>query len=93
MDVPDIVYFFCAGRGEGSPRPREGGERSFFFVENPRREGGGFEDGRGRGPGRCLRRIWGGGGLNFFFSGPKCPPSSRDCRHSGDPFSDKTRLQ
>ena len=48
----------------------------WFFIENPRR-GGFSQKGVGvghKGAGGGLRRIW-GGGANFFFSGPKCPPS------------------
>ena len=39
--------------------------------------GGGLQEGSGRGAGRVSAANWGmrGGGLNIFFSGPKCPPS------------------
>ena len=55
-----------------------------FFIENPRAGGAG-----GRGPGGCLRGLW-GGGAKYFFSGPKSPPrigqisgkKRRTCRRS-----------
>ena len=61
------------------------------FIENPRRGGVPGEGPRGR-EGVCseLGNLGGGGGLNFFFSGPKCPPSLisaenvfRETMHSG----------
>ena len=74
MDVSDIFYFFLLGEGEwGSPRRWEGG--GSVFIENTRR-GGVSRTGRAEGPGGCLRRIGelGGGGAQYFFSGPKYPP-------------------
>ena len=76
-DVSDIFYFCCSGRGKGIPRPPgRGGIR--FFIENPRRAGGGLQEGEGpRGPGVCLRRmgiLGAGGGAKYFFSGSKCLP-------------------
>ena len=75
-----FLFFSARGGGRGSPRPRGGGG-GLVFVENPIKGlwapspgGGGAE-----GPGGCLRRIGdflGGGGGKYFFSGPKCPPSS-----------------
>ena len=52
---------------------------SFFLLRIPG-GGGVWRGGGAEGLGGCLRRIgnfffWGGGGLNIFFSGPKCPPS------------------
>ena len=75
-DVSDIFYFFfCSGRGKGeSRRWRAVGDR--FFIEKPRR--GALRTGGAEGPGGCLQRIGelGEGGLNIFFSEPKCPPSN-----------------
>ena len=69
MDVSDIFYFFLLGEGEwGSSRRQDGGDP--FFIENPRRGGGGFR--RDRGAGRVSAANWGiggGGGLNIFFRG------------------------
>ena len=69
---PIFFIFFLLGEGEGgSPRPPGGGGR--FSIENPRRGGG--SPGGAEGPGGGLRRIGDlGGGVNIFFSGPKCPP-------------------
>ena len=66
MDVSDIFYFFCSGRGKGeSEAPGGVGDRFFFFIENfhPRR-GGGVLQGGAKGPGGCLLRIgeFSGGG-------------------------------
>ena len=47
VDVSDIFYFFCSGRGRGSEAP-EGGGRGQFFIENPRR---GVSQGERRGGG------------------------------------------
>ena len=68
-------YFFLifSARGEGGSRGA-GGRWGivFFYLEA---QEGGLEDERGRGAGRVSAANWGiGGGLNFFFSGPKCPP-------------------
>ena len=71
VDVSDIFYFFCSGEGRrGCPNCRKGGVD--FLVKIP----GGGSRGRG-GAGRVSVANWGirGGGLNFFFAGPKCPPS------------------
>ena len=66
VDVSDIIYFFCSGRGKGEFET-PGGDR--FFIENPRR-GGGSRKGRGRGAGRVSAANWGTflgrGGLNSF---------------------------
>ena len=63
VDVSDILYFFSVrGRGTG----RGGG--SVFLLKIP---GGGClrgERGGDRGAGRVSVGIWGGGGLNIFFS-------------------------
>ena len=75
-DVSDIFYFFLLGDGEGGVRGRrEAGGVGFFLLKIP--EGGGVSRrGGDEGPGECRQRIGdlGGGGLNIFFSGPKCPP-------------------
>ena len=67
VDVSDIFYFVCSGRGRGSPRRREGGGGIGFLLKIP---GGGSpaqEGPRGREGvcgdlGSCL-----GGRLNIFF--------------------------
>ena len=80
MVVSDIFNFFPArGRGRGSPRRRQGGER--VFTKNARRGGGspgGWGGARGR-EGVCEK--FGGGVAKYFFSGPKSPPSSHQCVH------------
>ena len=70
VDVSNLFFifilFFCSGRGKGESEAPGGGGVS--------RTGG------AKGPGGFLRRIGdlgGGGGLNIFFSGPKCPPRRR----------------
>ena len=70
-----LANFHKKGNAE-SEVPWGDGDR--FFIENPRRGGGGSpaqEGPRGR-EGVCgkLGNLGGGGGLNIFFSGPKCPP-------------------
>ena len=83
MDVSDIFYFFCSGRGKGESSARRG--RGWFFLLKIRGGGGGGVSipERGRGfPGGLFGAnlgIWGGGGgwLNIFCSGPKRPP--RNC--------------
>ena len=62
MDVSDIFYFFCSGRGNGSPRRQEGGGWIGFLLKI---WGGGVPGGGGaEGPGGCLQRNgdFGGGG-------------------------------
>ena len=75
VDVSDIFFcFFCLGRGKGESEGAGGGGGSIFY-ENPSR--GVSRRDRGRPAGRVSAANWGiggGGGLNFFFSGPKCPP-------------------
>ena len=72
-----FYFFLLGGGGEGgSPRCWEGG--GDFLLKIP--GGGGFsragEGGGARGrEGVCGE--WGRGGLNNFFSGPKCPPRQR----------------
>ena len=61
VDVSDIFYFFCSGRGKGESEEK-GSVFNGKFQEGCVPGGGGA--GRGReGPGGCLRRIgdWGGG--------------------------------
>ena len=74
MDVSDLFYFFLFGGGKREEASEEvaGGPVS---MKN-RGRGGGVprrRRGRGRAPWECLRGKR-GGGLNIFFSGPKCPP-------------------
>ena len=57
-------YFYVFQLGEGNGRDR-------FFIENPRRRRGGFQEDEGpRGRegvcGELVFFVW-GGGLNFFF--------------------------
>ena len=78
VDVSEIFYFFCSGRGRGSPE-RQGGRGVGFFVliipgEGGLPGGGGRERGGREGVCRELGN-WGGGGAKFCFWGPKCPPS------------------
>ena len=72
VDVSDIFYFFSSGRGKGeSEASGGGGGRSLLKFPG----GGGFRRGpRGRESVCSELGNW-GGGLNIFFSGPKCPPS------------------
>ena len=69
-----ILFIFLIGGREGAVRgARKGGGRFSLKISGGRgvsQEGGGWA----RGPGGCLRGIWGGGAI-FFSSGPKCPPS------------------
>ena len=71
-----IFFFFCSGRGRGSPRRQEGAIGLILKIPGG---GGGFPRGGGaEGPGGCLRRIgefWGEGAAKDFFSGSKGPPS------------------
>ena len=72
VDVSDYFYLFFSarGRGRGSPWCQEGAGVG-FLLKIP--GGGGVlprEGGGGEGAGGCLRGIFGGGELNFFFSGP-----------------------
>ena len=55
MDVSDIFYFFCSGRGKGESEA-PGGEGGRFFLENPRTVGSRGREGA-EGPGGCLWRI------------------------------------
>ena len=69
--------------GPGPLKTRKGGKKKTAFriwtPESTRRKRGGSpRRGGDEGPGECRRRIGdflGGGGLNIFVSGPKCPPS------------------
>ena len=70
-----FFFFFLLGEGE-SEAPGRAGHR--IFIENPRKGGGKFSRTGGPRSGRVSAANWGilgWGGLNFFFSGPKCPPS------------------
>ena len=66
VDVSDIFYFFCSGKGNAESEVPWGGRGDRFFIENPRRGGGVSSTGGAEGPGGCLWQIW-GGGLNIFF--------------------------
>ena len=69
-----LVFFFCSGRGKGgSEAPGDGGGRFLLGIPGG---GGGFQEGKGVSR-RVVRSELGnwGGGLNFFVSGPKRPPS------------------
>ena len=76
VDVSDIfLIFWGSGRGKDEAEPRGGGEVG-CSLKIPGRGGGGSRRGAERedvwgiflGGG-----VWGGGGLDFFFSGPKRP--------------------
>ena len=70
VDVSDIFYFlFLLGGGERGVRGA--GRGGTIFHGKPQEWGGVSPAGGsgGRGPGGCLRGIWGGGGKIFFFSG------------------------
>ena len=69
-DISDISYFFLLGEGKGESEALGGGAGR-FFIEN-RRRGGGSPRRVGAG---VFAGNRGGGGLNFFFSGSKLPPS------------------
>ena len=70
MDVSDIFYFFCSGRGKGeSGAPGAGGGSVFYWKSQ---EGGGVPGGGGAG--KVGEFLGGGGGPKYFFSGPKRPP-------------------
>ena len=63
MDVSDIFYFFCSGKGRESPRRQEGVGGVDFLLKIP--EGGCFQGGGPRGrEGLCgkLENLGGGGG-------------------------------
>ena len=69
-----FLFFFGRGEGRGSPR-RWGGGGFDFLLKIP--GGGGSSRGGSEGPGGCCGELGNlGGGLNIFFSGPKCPPST-----------------
>ena len=81
VDVSDIFKFFSARGGGKGESETPGGVGDWFFLKIP---GGGGGPGGAEGPGGCLRRIrnfFGVGGLNFFFSGPKCPPRNQQCAY------------
>ena len=58
------IFFFCSGRGGGSPRPLGVGGGVRFLNEIPKAGGG---EGRGQGAGRVSAANWGFCGLNIFF--------------------------
>ena len=68
VDVLDIFYFFCSGRGKGESEASGGGGFDFYWRSQ---EGGSPRGGGGEGPGGCLRRIgeFGGGGAKYFLGG------------------------
>ena len=77
MDIWDIYFFFCSGRGKGESEA-PGGEGDWSFIESPRRGGVPGVAGVG-GAGRVSAAklevyARGGGGLNIFF-GAERPPS------------------
>ena len=70
-------FFFSARGGGGSSRGQEGGGFCFILKILQERGVGGVSQERGGGV-RGWESVWGefgGGGVNIFFSGPKCPPS------------------
>ena len=71
-----FLFFFCSGRGKGEfEAGKGGGDR--FLLKIP---GGGVFSGqegpRGREGLRRIGEFFWGGGAKYFFSGPKCPPST-----------------
>ena len=70
MGISDIFYFFSA-RGIEAKGGIRGDREGVVSVLMKSHKGGGGVSRRGgkgaRGPGGCLRGIWGGGGLNIFF--------------------------
>ena len=71
-----FLFFLLRGRKGGVRGPGTGGEGSVFIEKS--QEGG--ESQRGRMGVRGAGRVWefsGGGGLNIFFFGPKCPPRQK----------------
>ena len=73
--------FFLLGGGEGGVGGTRRGGGVRFSIENHRR--GVFQErGGGLRGWEVVCGEFGGGGLNFFFSGPKCPPSY--LRHTND---------
>ena len=76
MDVSNILFFFCSGRGKGESEAPGGGGVG-FLLKIPRGGGGRFQEGEG--PGGCLQRIGdflGGGGGQIFFFGPETSTKS-----------------
>ena len=73
-----FLFFFWSGEGKGESEAPGGGGGRFFYI--PGGGGGvswaGWGAGGGEVLGGCLRGIWGGGGLNFFFSGAEIPTKS-----------------
>ena len=76
VDVSDIFYFFCLGKGQGEPKGPGGGAGTISHGRS--QEVGGLPGGWGRGPGGCLGEFL-GGGAKYFFSGPKFPPRRSWC--------------
>ena len=72
MDVSDIFYFFRSGEVKEESEATGRGEGR-IFIENPKK-GGLPGGGGGRRAWRVFVGNWGGGELNIFLSGPKCPP-------------------
>ena len=83
MDVSDILYFSCSGEKGESEAPGKGG--GSVFIENPRRGGGGFQEGEGSSgrEGVCgeLGNFFWGGGAKYFFSGPNVHQASESLAH------------
>ena len=93
VDVSEIFYFFVGwGKGKEESEAPGGGGGGSVLLKIPG-GGGGFpgEGPRGR-EGVCseLGNLFGGGGAKYFFSGPKCPPRSKN---TGSKFSPPAAIQ
>ena len=83
------LYFSVRGGGRGSPRRQEGGGGRWGFLLKIPGEGGGVEEGRGRGAGRVSAANWGilgRRGAKFFFFG--AAPSNKSRSFRIRPFSE-----
>ena len=76
MDVSDIFYFFCSGKGKGSPSARREG-RGRFFIEHPRRGGLPGEGAGAEGLEGVWRDFGGEEGYFFFWGGRNSCQASR----------------
>ena len=86
VDVSDIFYFFCSGRGGVRSAGRGGG--GIGFVLKIPGKGGGSRRGA-EGPGGCLWRTgeFGGVGAKFFFSGAETSTKWKSLRSLQPPIT------
>ena len=80
VDVSDIFYLFLLGEGQGESEVPRGGGGIGFLLKIP---GGGSPSRRAKGPGACLRGIWGGRGANNFVFGAEIPTKRKKSRKAG----------